>query len=65
VSFYWVRNVKTGVRTKPRDASVPVKSLLAPFCAVPVGTYITVTVQAVDAAGNVSAPSAPVDIKIN
>jgi hypothetical protein len=65
VSFYWVRNVSNGVRTKPRGTSAPVVNLLSPFCEVPVGTVITVTVQAVDAAGNVSAPSAPINIKIN
>ncbi|MGW6276991.1 hypothetical protein [Kribbella sp. NPDC055071] len=65
VSFYWVRNVSNGVRTKPRATSAPVVNLLSPFCEVPVGTVITVTVQAVDAAGNVSAPSTPITIKIN
>jgi hypothetical protein len=65
VSFYWVKNVSAGNRIKPRTTTTSVGAMLSPYCAVPTGTVITVTVQAVDAAGNTSAPSAPITVKIN
>ncbi|HKS98168.1 MAG TPA: hypothetical protein VJT31_01445 [Rugosimonospora sp.] len=64
VAHYWVNNLTFGNRVRPRATSTTVLGLLAPWCTVPHGTTITITVQAVDAAGNVSAPSAPLQVRI-
>lgn len=64
VAHYWVNNLTFGNRVRPSTTSTSVKSLLAPWCSVPHGTTITITVQAVDGSGNVSAPSAQLQVQI-
>jgi hypothetical protein len=64
VSHYWVNNLTFGNRVRPSTTSTTVMSLLAPWCSVPHGTTITITVQAVDSSGNVSAPSAPLQVRV-
>jgi hypothetical protein len=65
IRHYWVNNLDQGTRSKPSKPTMLVAGLLSPYCDVPHDKTIYVTVQAVDAAGNVSAPSAPVPVKIN
>jgi hypothetical protein len=64
IAFYWVKNLHLRNRVKPRTNSVPLSLLLLAYSQEPPKS-IMVTVQAVDPAGNVSAPSAPIEVIIN
>jgi hypothetical protein len=65
VSYYWVNNVTYGNRVRPRATAVALGNLFLPLCDVPRGTVIRVTVEAVDAAGNRSAPSPAIEVRVN
>ena len=64
IAHYWVKNLDLGNRSRPSATSMRVVGLLSPYCATLPKT-IHVAVQAVDAAGNVSAFSAPILVTIN
>jgi hypothetical protein len=64
IAHYWVKNLDLGNRVRPRATSVPLSLLLLAYPHEPPSS-IMVTVQAVDPSGNVSAPSAPIEVKIN
>ena len=64
IAHYWVKNLDLGNRSRPTVTSMRVVGLLSPYCATLPET-IHVAVQAVDAAGNVSAFSDPIVVKIN
>jgi hypothetical protein len=64
IAYYRVTNRDIGTYAFPRQTSVSLLGLLSAYCDLPKGS-IPVTVEAVDAAGNISFPSAPVDIRID
>ncbi|HZE50624.1 MAG TPA: hypothetical protein VE074_13735 [Jatrophihabitantaceae bacterium] len=64
IAHYWVRNLDLGNRSRPVATSMHVSGLLYAYCAT-VPKTIHVAVQAVDAAGNLSAYSAPILVQIN
>jgi len=64
IAHYWVRNLDLGNRSRPSATTVRVLGLLSPYCSTLPKT-IHVAVQAVDAAGNLSAYSEPILVRIN
>jgi hypothetical protein len=64
IAHYWAKNLDLGNRSRPSATSLRVIGLLSPYCSTLPKT-IHVAVQAVDAAGNLSAYSAPILVNIN
>jgi hypothetical protein len=64
IAHYWVRNLDLGNRSRPSATTMRVSGLLSPYCST-VPKTIHVAVQAVDAAGNLSAYSEPILVRIN